>query len=59
MNIPLFRDDHAQRLRYIRTPHNEVIMDIKDKIVDICRILNEFQANTRLSMFLNEFCIFE
>ena len=34
-------------------------MDIKDKIVDICKILMSFQNNTRLSMFLNEFGIME
>lgn len=34
-------------------------MEIKDKIIGICKILMNFQNNTRLSMFLNEFCIFE
>jgi len=36
-----------------------VIMQIKDKIIDICKILMNFQNNKRLSIFLNQFCPFE
>ena len=41
-SIPLFRDDAAQKGRYKRTANNEVIMEIKDKIIDICKILMNF-----------------
>ena len=34
-------------------------MEIKDKIIDIFKILMNFQNNMRLSMFLNEFAEFE
>ena len=58
-SIPLFRDETKQKARFQRTPNNQVIMNIKDKIVDICKIVMKFQNNNRLSMFLNEFCVFE
>ena len=56
-SIPLLRDESSQKARYRRSPYNDVIMQIKDKIVDICKILMSFQNNVRLSMFLNEFCV--
>ena len=34
-------------------------MSIKDKIIDICKLLVNFQNNTRLSLFLSEFGAFD
>lgn len=53
--MPLIREPDQIKSRYLRTPHNEVIMEIKDKIIDICKIVMNFQNNMRLSMFLNQF----
>ena len=58
-SIPLMRSEESTRARYVRTANNEVIMEIKDKIIDICKLIMNFQNNMRLSMFLNEFANFE
>ena len=44
--------DQAKK-RYLNSPkENLLVMDIKNKIIDICALLSKFQNNMRLTRFL-------
>ena len=52
---PLQKEGDSAKKRYLDSPSNLLVMNIKNKIIDICSLLMKFQANMRLTIFLIRF----
>ena len=53
---PLRKTTEQNKIRYQDSEENRVMMDIKNKIIDIFSKLVQFQSNQRLTKFLILFC---